>query len=103
MELPVGVIELNAGGVLLVLRQAKHLQVVVTHKVLCLGGLTVKPTLGLEEMWRKKCTSAWAGRGAGQDKAPPSRYARAPSHSPSLNLSPILPGLYYLRHSTGHA
>lgn len=36
VHLPVGVIKLDAGGVLLVLGQAKHLQVVVTHKVFSL-------------------------------------------------------------------
>lgn len=33
VHLPVGVIKLDAGGVLLVLGQAKHLKVVVAHKI----------------------------------------------------------------------
>lgn len=37
VALPGLVVELDAGGVLLVLRQAQHLQVVVAHKVLGLG------------------------------------------------------------------
>lgn len=36
VHVPVGVIKLDAGGVLLVLGQAEHLQVVVTHKVFSL-------------------------------------------------------------------
>lgn len=36
VHMPVGVIKLDAGGVLLVLGQAKHLKVVVTHKVFSL-------------------------------------------------------------------
>lgn len=36
VHLPVGVIKLDAGGILLVLGQAKHLKVVVTHKVFSL-------------------------------------------------------------------
>lgn len=49
MQLPVGVIELDAGGVLLVLRQAQHLQVVVTHEVLRFVRLALQPGLGLKE------------------------------------------------------
>lgn len=36
VHMPVGVIKLDAGGVLLVLGQAKHLKVVVTYKVFSL-------------------------------------------------------------------
>lgn len=36
VRVPVGVVKLDAGGVLLVLGQAEHLQVVVTHEVFSL-------------------------------------------------------------------
>lgn len=47
VHMPVGIIKLNAGGVLLVLGQAKHLKVVVTHKVFSLTSqhLTVTNSL----------------------------------------------------------
>lgn len=57
VQLPVGVIKLDAGGVLLVLGQAQHLQVVVTHKVLCFVGVALHPGLGLGETWTG--ASAW--------------------------------------------
>lgn len=48
VHMPVGIIKLDAGGVLLVLGQAKHLKVVVTHKVFSLTShrLTVTNNLG---------------------------------------------------------
>lgn len=50
VQLPVGVVKLDARRVLLILGQAQHLQVVVTHEVLGLIGVTLCPRLGLQEM-----------------------------------------------------
>lgn len=59
VQLPVGIIKLDAGGVLLVLGQAQHLQVVVAHEVLRFVRLALQPRLGHGEPGREEGSVSW--------------------------------------------
>lgn len=60
--LPTGIIKLDADGVLLILRQAQHLQMIVAHEIICLTQIITKTTLLKAETYTCPNASAKLGQ-----------------------------------------